>query len=173
MSAEPTLAWWYMYVTKCLFQSSKTKCKLDTCLIEMYRNNFFSRILTNFKKWQNSWIFTNFKTAGPRILDLCAWVIRDSLIRDVDMMLMLAMIRGAGGRWTRARVGTSAGRCSRRRGPSSCTWRGRRSPSTACRCWSSRPPTVASAPPSGPAHACTPVSQVIIIIIIIIIKRRD
>jgi len=27
-----------MYVTKCLFQSSNTKYKLETCLIEMYRN---------------------------------------------------------------------------------------------------------------------------------------
>jgi len=37
MSTEPTLVCWYMYVTQCLFQSSNTKCKLDTCLIEMYR----------------------------------------------------------------------------------------------------------------------------------------
>ena len=35
MSAEPTLACQHMYVTKCQFQSSNTKCKLETCRVEV------------------------------------------------------------------------------------------------------------------------------------------
>ena len=73
MSAEPTLACSLSSnnannSTKYVFQSSSTKCKLETCLIKMRRNEF----LRNLTKWLNSWIFTNFKTVGTNSQSMLA-----------------------------------------------------------------------------------------------------
>jgi len=58
MSAEPTRACQYMYVTQCLFRSSYTKSKLETCKVEVQNCVHYDvqkRFFMHFKQnWQNS-----------------------------------------------------------------------------------------------------------------------
>jgi len=50
MSSEPTAGSLHVHATNCLFQTLNTKDKLETCLIEMCRNDF-TRVFMTFINW--------------------------------------------------------------------------------------------------------------------------
>ena len=50
MSSEPTAGSLHVHATNCLFQTLNTNDKLETCLIEMCRNDF-TRVFMTFINW--------------------------------------------------------------------------------------------------------------------------